>query len=73
MLDFFNCSGSTIIAAEQLKRLCYAVDLEPKYVDASVRRWQTLTGKAAIHAKEKKTFEAIAKARAGGKAKARGA
>lgn len=70
VLDFFAGSGSTLIACEQLIRACYAIDLEPKYVDAIVRRWQTATGKTATHAKEQKTFEAIAKARAG-KAKAR--
>ena len=69
VLDFFAGSGSTLIACEQLKRACYAVELEPMYVDAIVRRWQTATGKQATHAKDQKTFEAIAKARAGKKAR----
>ncbi len=65
VLDFFAGSGSTLIACEQLTRACYAIDLEPQYVDAIIRRWQTLTGKTATHAETQKTFEAIAKERAG--------
>lgn len=40
-------SGTTIIAAEQLGRKCYAIEIEPRYVDVSVRRWQNFTGKKA--------------------------
>lgn len=69
VLDLFNGSGSMIIGAQQTKRIGYAIDLEPHYVDQAVRRWQKHTGKAATHAKEKKTFEAIAKARTGKKAR----
>jgi len=43
----FSGSGTTIIAAEQLGRRCYAIEIEPRYVDVAIRRWQTLTGKAA--------------------------
>lgn len=71
VLDFFAGSGSTLIACEQLQRACYAIDLEPRYVDAIVRRWQTVTGKQAIHAQSQKTFEATAKDRAGKAAKGR--
>lgn len=70
VLDFFAGSGSTLIACEQLQRACYAIDLEPRYVDAIINRWQTVTGKQAIHAQSKKTYEATAKERAG-KAKPR--
>lgn len=71
VVDFFLGSGSTLIAAEQLGRACYAIDLEPAYIDATIRRWQESTGKTATHAKEQKTFEAVSKARAGKKAAAR--
>lgn len=64
-LDMFAGSGSLIMAAEQTGRVGYSIELEPRYVDAIVRRWQELTGKDATHANEKKTFAAIAKARAG--------
>ena len=63
ILDMFAGSGSTIMGAEQTKRIGYAIELDPHYVDAIVRRWQDATGKKATHAKEKKTFEAIADAR----------
>ena len=45
--DPFVGSGTTIIAAEQLKRQCYAIEIEPRYVDVAVKRWQNLTGKKA--------------------------
>lgn len=63
VLDMFAGASSTIMGAEQTKRAGYAIELDPHYVDASVRRWQELTGKEAIHATEKKTYQAIAKAR----------
>ena len=67
VLDMFGGGGSTLIAAEQTKRLAYVVELDPRYVDVIVRRWQELTGKSATHATEKKTFDAIAKQRLGRK------
>ena len=65
VLDLFAGSGSTLMAAEQLKRCGYAIEIDPRYVDVAVRRWQEFTGKEARHGTEKKTFDAIAKARAG--------
>lgn len=44
----FSGSGTTIIAAEQTGRRCYAMELSPQYVDVAVRRWQNFTGKRAI-------------------------
>jgi len=44
----FSGSGTTIIAAEQTGRICYAMELSPNYVDVAVRRWQQYTGKQAI-------------------------
>lgn len=46
----FSGSGTTIIAAEQTARRCYAMELSPQYVDVAVRRWQQFTGKRAVHA-----------------------
>lgn len=48
ILDLFGGSGSTIIAAEQLNRNCYAMELDPKYCDVIVKRWESLTNKEAI-------------------------
>lgn len=40
----FSGSGSQIIAAEQLERKCYAIEIEPTFVDVAIERWQNLTG-----------------------------
>jgi DNA modification methylase len=47
VLDCFVGSGTTIIACEQLGRRCFAMELEPKYVDVCVARWEQYTGKRA--------------------------
>lgn len=56
VLDVFGGSGSTLIACEKTSRYCRLVDLDPKYVDVMVKRWQDYTGKQAIHAESGKTF-----------------
>ena len=43
----FSGSGTTIIAAEQEKRRCYAMEIEPAYVDVAVARWEAFTGRTA--------------------------
>lgn len=43
----FSGSGTTIIAAEQLGRRCYAMEIEPRYVDVAVQRWEEFTGRKA--------------------------
>lgn len=47
VLDLFGGSGSTLIACEQLNRKCYMMELDPKYCDVIVSRWEKLTGKTA--------------------------
>jgi len=47
-LEPFVGSGTTIMACEALSRRCFACEIEPRYVDVSVRRWQNLTGRQAI-------------------------
>ncbi len=47
VLDLFGGSGSTLIACEQLSRTCYMMELDPKYCDVIIKRWETLTGKKA--------------------------
>ncbi|MBK6403259.1 MAG: site-specific DNA-methyltransferase [Rhodocyclaceae bacterium] len=44
----FSGSGTTIIAAEQTGRCCYAIELNPAYVDVAVKRWQEFTGGGAV-------------------------
>ena len=47
VLDLFGGSGSTLIACEQLKRICYMMELDPKYCDVIINRWEKYTGKKA--------------------------
>ena len=48
VLDLFGGSGSTLIACEQLNRRCYMAELDPKYCDVIINRWETFTGQKAI-------------------------
>ena len=65
-LDPFAGSGSTLIAADQLGRRCAAVEIDPRYVDVAVRRWEACTGGSATLAQDGRTFAAITEARRGG-------
>lgn len=47
VLDLFLGSGSTLIAAEKTGRVCYGMELDPKYVDVIVKRWEDYTGQKA--------------------------
>jgi len=60
----FSGSGTTIIACEQLKRKCYAIEIEPRYVDVAVKRWQNLTNEEATLEGDGRTFAEIETARA---------
>ena len=60
VLDTFSGSGTTIMAAERIGRRAYAMDIEPRYVDVAVRRWQAFTGKDAVNAKSGRTFDQLA-------------
>lgn len=46
--DAFGGSGSTLIACEQLDRICYMMELDPKYVDVIINRWEQYTGQKAV-------------------------
>jgi DNA modification methylase len=59
----FLGSGTTLAAAEVTERVCYGMELDPKYVDVVVQRWQGLTGKQAIRDGDGRTFEAVAEER----------
>ena len=45
--DPFLGSGTTVIAAEQLGRKCYGMEISPAYCDVIVKRWETMTGRTA--------------------------
>ena len=48
VLDLFGGSGSTLIACEQTNRVCYMMELDPKYCDVIIARWEKLTGETAV-------------------------
>ena len=48
VLDLFNGSGTTIMACEQNGRIAYCMELDPKYVDAAIDRWEKFTGQKAV-------------------------
>ena len=48
IVDLFGGSGSTLIACEQIDRACYMMELDPKYVDVIVDRWEKITGEKAV-------------------------
>ena len=55
--DFFGGSGSTLIAAEKHGIDAYIMELDPKYCDVIIKRWQDYTGKKAIHADTGEAFD----------------
>lgn len=56
VLDTFCGSGTTILAAERVGRIAYGMEIEPKFVDVAIRRWQAFTRKDAIHEASGRTF-----------------
>jgi DNA modification methylase len=58
--DPFLGSGTTLAAAELTERVCYGLELDPKYLDVIVQRWQALSGKMAILEGDGRTFDEIA-------------
>ncbi len=60
VFDPFLGSGTTLAAAELNERVCYGIELDPKYVDVVVQRWQQLTGKQATLDGDGRTFDEIA-------------
>jgi DNA modification methylase len=56
ILDSFLGSGTTLLAAERTGRICYGIELDARYVDTAVRRWQALTGKTGTEAISGRSF-----------------
>ena len=48
VLDLFGGSGTAIMACEQDGRTCYTMEMDPRYVDATIDRWETFTGEKAV-------------------------
>lgn len=64
VLDTFLGSGSTLIAAEKAGRVCYGVELEPKYVDTAIRRYESLgNSRSAVHIAKGKTYRELLEAK----------
>jgi DNA modification methylase len=57
VLDAFLGSGTTLVAAERVGRICYGIELEPAFVDLAIRRWESFTGAEAQHATSKRSFQ----------------
>lgn len=63
VLDVFGGSGSTLIACENTNRRCRMIELDEKYIDVIIKRWQDYTGKKAKLQKTQQTFDEVAKER----------
>lgn len=59
VLDSFGGSGTTLIAAEKNGRIARLVELDPKYCDVIIKRWQNFTGKVATHAETGQPFAEV--------------
>jgi DNA modification methylase len=60
VLDPFAGSGTTILAAEKTGRVGRGIELDPHYVDVAIGRWQSLTGKLAVHVESGLSFNELA-------------
>ena len=59
VLDTFCGSGTTLLAAERVGRRGHGLEIDAKYVDVAVRRWQEFSGRDALHLGTTLTFEEI--------------
>ncbi|MFZ8977251.1 MAG: DNA-methyltransferase, partial [Pseudohongiellaceae bacterium] len=57
IFDGFLGSGTTLLAAEQVDRRCYATEIDPRYVDVALRRWINLTGEQPILQQTTESYE----------------
>jgi DNA modification methylase len=60
VLDSFAGAGSTLLAAERTGRRARTIEIEPEYVDTTIRRWEALTKRSAVHATLQHTFAEVA-------------
>jgi DNA modification methylase len=64
VLDTFGGSGTTILAAERVGRRAYTLEIEPRFVDVAIKRWQVFSRKDALHEASGLRFDEIADIRA---------
>ena len=55
----FAGSGSTLIAAESVGRACLAIEIDPRYCDVAIERWQRFTGKSALLDGSDRSFDQV--------------
>jgi DNA modification methylase len=65
VVDTFCGSGTTILAAERVGRRAFAVEIEPRFVDLAIRRWQAFTRKDAVHVETGQCFDELTADRIG--------
>ncbi len=65
VIDAFLGSGTTLMAAERVGRICCGIEIDPIYVDVAIRRWQKYTGESAVHAVTGRRFDEIAQQKEG--------
>ena len=63
MLPTFCGSGTTILAPKRVGRRAYTLEIEPRFVDIAIKRWQAFSRKDAIHAGSGLTFDELAEKR----------
>jgi DNA modification methylase len=63
VFDGFLGSGSTLLAAEHVGRVAYGTEIDPRYVDVAIQRWEALTGQEAVHCQSGLTFSQLAEQR----------
>jgi DNA modification methylase len=59
VLELFNGTGTTLIACEKLNRKCYAMDMDPLYIDVTIKRWQEFTGQKAVLESTNQLFDEL--------------
>jgi DNA modification methylase len=59
VLDLFGGSGATLIACERSKRICHTMELDPKYCDVIIERWQNFTGLMAVSDGDNRTWAEV--------------
>ena len=59
VLDSFGGSGSTLIACEQLGRCCRVMEIDPKYAQVEIIRWQNFTGQQAVRESDGILFDEL--------------
>jgi DNA modification methylase len=65
VLDAFLGSGTTIVAAESTGRICYGIEIEPRYVEVCIERFRSVSSEPVIHIESGQTFDELKKSRQG--------